>query len=255
MKKDETSWGKVAGWYDEHLTTSDDSYHQKVILPNLLRLTDIKKDERVLDLACGTGFFSKAFADAGAQVVGVDISKELIAIAKKNNSSINFVVSGADNLSFAQDLSIDKIVCVLAIQNIAEVKKMLEECARILTSHGKMYIVMNHPAYRIPKGSSWDWDEKTQQQYRRVDYYLSEKKIAIAMHPGKKDSEETISFHRPLQYYTKLFHNAGFVMSRLEEWISHKESEKGPRQNEENRIRKEIPLFMCIELQVNKEVV
>jgi hypothetical protein len=40
---------------------------------------------------------------------------------------------------------------------------------------------------------------------------------------------------------------AGLSITRLEEWVSHKESEKGPRQKAENKSRKEIPLFMCIE--------
>jgi hypothetical protein len=60
---------------------------------------------------------------------------------------------------------------------------------------------------------------------------------------------KTISFHRPLQYYFKLFTNEGFLISRLEEWTSHKNSTEGTRQKEENRTRKEFPLFLFIELQ------
>ena len=112
-----------------------------------------------------------------------------------------------------------------------------------------MYIVMNHPAFRIPGGSSWGFDVATQQQYRRVDQYLSEKNIEISMHPGSDPDEKTISFHRPLQVYFKAFAAAGFAAVRLEEWNSHKKSETGPRQKEEDRMRKEIPLFMILELQ------
>jgi hypothetical protein len=70
------------------------------------------------------------------------------------------------------------------------------------------------------------------------------------MNPGAKPGESkltTISFHRPLQAYVKALHAAGFAISRLEEWTSHKKSEKGPRQDSENKSRKEIPLFMCLE--------
>jgi hypothetical protein len=56
----------------------------------------------------------------------------------------------------------------------------------------------------------------------------------------------TYSFHRPLQEYIKVLGNAGFVVTHLEEWISHKISEPGPRADAENRARKEFPLFMCI---------
>ncbi|MBI5401095.1 MAG: methyltransferase domain-containing protein [Candidatus Yonathbacteria bacterium] len=79
-----TSWGGVAYWYDT-LLAGDDTYQAQVILPNLLRAMVIKKGERVLDLGCGQGFFSRAFFNEGAVVTGVDLSKELIAIAKKNS--------------------------------------------------------------------------------------------------------------------------------------------------------------------------
>ena len=75
---DSTSWGEVAAWYDEMLTDKN-TFQLKVILPNLTRLMAIKKGEMVLDLACGTGFFARAWKKQGAQVTGSDISKELIA--------------------------------------------------------------------------------------------------------------------------------------------------------------------------------
>lgn len=247
MQRD-TSWGNVADWYFKHLAT-DDSYHRQVILPNLTRIMNIQKDEYILDLACGTGFFSEVFHSLGAKVTGIDIGKELIALAKEHASEdIRFLETPAHKLQNISSGSIDKISLILAIQNIAEVKEMLAECKRVLKPGGKMYIVMNHPVFRIPGSSSWGFDETTKQQYRRIDSYLHEKKTEIVMHPGKKYSEKTVSFHRPLQYYFKLLSNAGFTVSRLEEWISHKSSETGPRQKEENRMRTEIPLFLMLEL-------
>ena len=56
-----------------------------------------------------------------------------------------------------------------------------------------------------------------------------------------------MSFHRPLQYYFKMLAKEGFVVRRLEEWISHKESMAGPKKIAEDNARKEIPLFMMIE--------
>ena len=85
LSKDETSWGGVADWYDKHLVKSGDTYHEKVVYPNLLRLLGDIKGKHVLDLACGQGQFSTLLAEAGVAGIGVDIGKELIAIAEKNN--------------------------------------------------------------------------------------------------------------------------------------------------------------------------
>jgi ubiquinone/menaquinone biosynthesis C-methylase UbiE len=251
MKNNKTSWNSVAEWYNTHLEKSADSYQEKVIMPNVLRVLDPKPGIKVLDIACGQGYFSRAFTETGATVIGCDISKELIELAKKHSpKNIEYHTTPADDLSFVKDVSIDAAVIVLAIQNIENIVGTFSECARTLKPGGRLVIVLNHPVFRIPGRSSWEWDEKSAVQYRRMDAYMSESQNKIDMNPGKNKIEDknfTISFHRPLQSYFKALTKAGFVVSRLEEWISHKESQKGPRAEEEDRMRKEIPLFLCLE--------
>jgi ubiquinone/menaquinone biosynthesis C-methylase UbiE len=255
MKNKDTSWNKVASWYDEMLK-NDDSYQAKVILPNLLRVLDLKKDEKVYDLACGQGYFSNIFAHIGANVVASDVSKKLIEIAKKNSKpasagegKISFYITAAHRAQFLKDNSIEIIVIVLAIQNIENVNEVLIECKRILKNNGRIVMVLNHPAFRVPQGSDWYFQDGVQS--RIVSKYLSESKVIIDMTPGEKDSKKkinTITFHRSMQYYMKLFAKNGFAITRLEEWISHKQSGAGPRQIAEDKARKEIPMFMCLEI-------
>lgn len=245
----ETSWGKVAGWYDDHLEGDADSYHQAVVLPNLLRLMDIKKGSAVADLASGQGFFAREWAKAGAKVVATDIAPELIEKARgKGDASITYVVSPADKLPGVADESQDRISIVLAIQNIENPRDVFKECARVLKKDGKLLVVLNHPAFRIPKNSDWAFDEKDGVQYRRIAKYMSEVRSEIAMHPGKDASEITISFHRPLQWYVKALKAAGLAITGMEEWISHRESDSGPRKDAENSARKEIPIFLTLEI-------
>lgn len=242
-----TSWGGVAHWYDT-LLAGDDTYQARVILPNILRAMAIKKRERVLDLACGQGFFTRAFFQEGADATGVDLGKQLILIAKKESpKEIKYFPHSAEDLSLFEDNSFDKIAIVLAIQNIEVPHKVFKECARVLVPGGKLFVVLNHPAFRVPKASAWGYDPETKTQYRRVDSYMSESKVEIEMNPSKRDSKTTLSFHRPLQYYFKSLANNGFAVARLEEWLSHRESENGPRKKAEDKARKEIPLFLFLE--------
>ena len=250
-----TSWGEVAEWYNDLLENSEDSYQKNVILPNLIRLVDPRPDMTILDLACGQGFFSFAFAQAGAKVIGCDISKELISLAKdkvikEKNGNVEFYVTPSDKLAFIQDKTVDMITIVLAIQNIENIVGTFAECSRVLKPNGKLILILNHPSFRIPQQSNWEWDEKNSKQYRRIDSYMSEQSFNIDMTPGEKDESKkkfTVSFHRPLQQYVKALAKSGFSIRRLEEWISHKKSQDGLRSAEEDRIRKEIPMFMCLE--------
>lgn len=247
LKPKDTSWGKVANWYDDYLENNSDTYQEQVIAPNLLRIVSPKKGDHLLDIACGQGFFTRKFADAGAEAVGTDISKELINQARTRSPKIQFHVAPADKLSFAEDNSFDVVTIVFAIQNIQNIQDVFAEVRRILSPKGRMVLVMNHPAFRIPKRSSWGWAEKEMVQFRRIDGYLSGSTNLILMHPGKTSSESTISYHRSLQDFFKALNKGGFAVSRLEEWISHKKSGKGPKQKAEDIARKEIPLFLMIE--------
>ncbi len=279
MKPTKTSWGVVAEWYDELMEQSLDSFQKNVLMPNLIRIIEPKKGMAILDVACGQGYFSRAFASNGAKVIGCDISSELIQKAKNHEiqkkidarkgserkdapltsleQNPDYAVAPADKLAFMKDASIDVLTIILAIQNIENLAGTFAEAARVLRPGGKMILVLNHPAFRIPQRSSWDWEVKTipggvdaGKQYRRLDAYMSENQIKIDMTPGEKfvpKKKFTVSFHRPLQSYFKAMTKAGFTVSRLEEWISHKKSQPGPRAHEEDRMRKEIPMFICLE--------
>ena len=143
----------------------------------------------------------------------------------------------------------DLVFCILAIQNIEKVKETFLEVNRCLKKGGRFILVINHPSFRNPRKTDWGYDENKKIQYRRIEEYMSESKVEIDMNPGEKNPKKkkyTITFHRPLQFFFKNFKNTGFAVTSLEEWISHKESEKGPKSDQENKSRHEIPMFMSL---------
>ena len=247
MKKG-TSWNKFADWYDDLIESGSGTYQGTVILPNLLRAMAIRRGDNILDVGCGQGFFSRAFFGAGATVVGVDLTPRLIDQAREHApEGISFHRGNAERMTMVQTGSMDKAVAVLSMQNMADAGKAIFETGRTLKQGGKFFLVLNHPAFRIPKKSSWGWDEEQKNQYRRIDGYLSESKEKIMMHPGGNTKDYTFSFHRPLQYYVKALRRAGLAIVGIEEWISDRKSQPGPRARAEYHIRKEIPLFLFVE--------
>lgn len=251
-----TSWGREAKWYDSLLETDDDTYQSQVILPNFLRVLRPLPDEVIVELGSGQGFFAREVAQCGSRVIGIEIGKDLVDIAEKrareegfSGRNLTFYVGNAEKRQQSlADLSVDALYIILALQNMKDLSSVVKETSRVLKASGRVILVLNHPAFRIPQASDWGFDEKTKQQYRKVYQYLSPGEVTINMHPGQRTKSETVSYHHSLQDYMKVFAKKGLAITRIEEWISHKKSEKGPRQGAEDKSRKEIPMFLCVEL-------
>ena len=208
---------------------------------------DPKKGDRVLDLACGQGVFSRYLASKGMLVEGLDSSEELIQYARsRSKPSIKFHVADARQSEAFEEEQFDAAACILALQNMESLEPVFQNAARWLKPGGRFVFVTTHPCFRIPRQTHWGWDEEKKFEYRRVDRYASELEIPIITPPLASSKVFTTTYHRPLQsYFTALF-QAGLVVEQLEEWVSEKTSEPGKRSRAENRARKEIPLFMAI---------
>jgi len=242
-----TDWQQVAGWYDALVGESGSEYHQKVILPGVLRLIKVEGATKVLDVACGQGVLCRALAERGAEVTGVDAAPALIESAiARGPASVRYLVGDARALTALSAQSFDAAACVLAIQNIHPTLPVFEGVARALKDRGRLVLVMMHPCFRGPKETSWGWDSARTIQYRRVDRYLVPRKEPIVTHPGSAPDAYTWSFHKPIEAYVKALRQAGLFIDALEEWPSHKTSTSGPRASAENMARKEIPMFLAI---------
>lgn len=242
MKRNNTSWQKVASWY--HKSVKDEgSYHQSLVTPKALQLLKLDQKSSLLDLGCGQGILAKSLPNNYYQ--GADLSVKLIEIAKREdrNPLHHFIV-----VDVTKPLSLDKkdfthAAIILALQNIERGDLAIENAGKYLTRGGKLVIVLNHPCFRIPRQSFWEIDEQNKIEYRRINRYLSPLKIPIKMHPGMKNSPLTWSFHYAISDYSKFLHKAGFCIEEIEEWTSAKTS-LGKVAKMENRARDEFPLFL-----------
>ncbi len=105
------------------------------------------RELRALDLACGTGDFTvellKRFP--GIKVTGVDLTPEMIDMAKTKTSgidaSVRFVAGDAQDLGFIADDTFDLVVCAFGFRNFPDKAKALAECRRILKPSGKLVVL------------------------------------------------------------------------------------------------------------------
>jgi SAM-dependent methyltransferase len=242
----DSSWENSHKWYNDIVGPQGHFYHTTLVLPNTLRLLNLNFNSTLLDVACGQGVLSRNIPKI-QKYSGYDLSKGLVAEAVKLNKLkfANFFVHDAQK-TLPDDLGkFSHAACLLALQNIPEPLEVFKSIAPHIENGGRFVFVLNHPSFRIPRMSGWLIDEKKKLQSRRVDRYMSAQKIPIATNPSKEDSETTWSFHYPLSYFCQSLKKAGFCIETIEEWCSTKTS-TGKMATQENRARKEFPLFMAI---------
>ncbi len=241
-----TSWEKSADWYDKIIGERGSELYQEVVIPRALDLLRPAHGEKLLDLGCGQGVFSRALATSGALVTGIDASRSLVEKARSypTRNKIRYLERDAAHLEGLRDF--DGISAILCLQNLEHLDQVCSSAFQTLKPGGRMLWVLNHPAFRIPRQSAWGFEDERKIQYRRIDAYSSTLTIPIVMHPGKANSETTLSIHRSFQELTQCGFGAGFLLSGLQEWHSHKQSQPGPRARAENRARQEFPLFLAL---------
>lgn len=246
-KPQKTSWEKVGQWYDTLVGKEGHFYHRTLVIPGVLKLLKLKASSHLLDLACGQGVLAHAIAPE-IKYHGVDISPSLIEAALLADTNPHHSYS-IEDLAQELDLSLGVFThaaMILAAQNISNPLIAFRHAAKNVKQGGRFVIVLNHPAYRIPRQSAWVVDEDKKMQSRKVDRYMTPMEIPIQMEPGKgKHSPLTYSYHFPLSSWCEWLKETGFYIESLEEWCSDKRS-SGPLAKMENRAREEFPLFLAL---------
>ena len=95
MTNNKSEW--YLDWFNSpfyHLLYKErDSYEATYFMNNLINKLQIDKNSSILDLACGRGRYSLYLSNIGHKVTGIDISKENISEAKKNESDkLNYIL-------------------------------------------------------------------------------------------------------------------------------------------------------------------
>ena len=101
-----------------------------------LLTSNLEAGQKVLELGCGTGYFTRALAGTGASIFAIDISPDLLETARRECASENvtFEIQNAYGLTYP-DESFDSVVGSSVLHHL-ELQAALEEIHRVLKSGG-----------------------------------------------------------------------------------------------------------------------
>jgi SAM-dependent methyltransferase len=142
----EARYDGLAAWYEAIARPSADFSRQGLV--SLLG----GGDGLCLDLGCGPGLYAGILGDTGRRVVGVDISRDQLRLAKARE-----VVAAADasHLPF-RDRSFDDVACIWVHGDLDDLPAVLAEVARVLRPGGRLLLFGVHPCFNGPRVENRD---------------------------------------------------------------------------------------------------
>lgn len=181
-----------------------------------------KNDNKILDIACGTGRHLIELKRIGYDIIGVDISEKMLQIAKNkiNNLKYNikFIQSNMQNLPLINQ-SIDMIICLFSsfchlLTHVSQ-QKATSEIYRILRKGGKVIIDV----------ANWNWLQKQWDRKgkrigivpgtQRVTIHLEDRYIDNPLrtklyHYTVGDLRKLFSIFKKVDFYGSFFKNDKF---------------------------------------------
>ncbi len=120
-------------------------YYEKIFQKNNI------SPEIILDLGCGAGSLTSIMADKGYDMIGIDISEEMLDIAKKENQRDNILYLCQDMREFELYGTVDVIYssfdCLNYITSLADLKKVFSLAENYLNPGGIFIFDLNTESY------------------------------------------------------------------------------------------------------------
>lgn len=207
----ERMFAAIADSYDlnnrVHSLGRDQSWRKRAV-----KMAELKGDEVVLDVACGTGDLSMAFEQAGVkQVIGLDFTYDMLTVAdqKKNQANrmkMTYHCGDALRLPLA-DNSVDVVSIAFGIRNVSNPQTAMHEFRRVLKPGGRLIILefglptnpilhwayMTYFKYVMPRTAAWIARDRSG-AYR----YLPQSVSTFITRQAMLDMMQSTGFTRPI---------------------------------------------------------
>lgn len=194
-------------------------------------LPDFSK-KSVLDLGCGLGWHCRYAAENGAShVVGTDISKKMLSVAKEKNLApcIKYECAAMEDVNYP-DNSFDIAISSLALHYIEDIDGVFKNVSRMLKAGGSFIFSAEHPVFTSYGTEDWYRDKDGNPLHWPLDnYYIEGSRQTTFL------SSTVIKYHKTLTTYFDALINNGFQIVAFKEPTPPKEWLCDPMMKDELR--------------------
>lgn len=210
--------------------------------PALRALLPDMRGRKVVDLGCGFGWFCRWAREQGAaEVLGIDVSENMLARARANTSDPAITYLKTDlELVELPDAAFDLAYSSLTLHYIENLERLLASVHCALVAGAPLIFSAEHPIFTAPMRPSWSVDADGRKQWP-IDSYLCEG-------PRRTDwlAKGVVKQHRTLGTYINLLLRLGFALTHVEDWGPSEEQIAAQPNLAEERQR---PMFLLVAAQ------
>lgn len=213
-------------WQIKH--SIEDLTARPFVLESLKQLPKSKR-KSLLDVGCGTGRWTKKFAEHFENVTGVDISPQMLEIAESQSKEENIDYILGDFLTPCLDPKRFSVVTALAVfqhlANRTELESMFKNIHSVLVPEGDFIFYVPHPLGPFLPSSDWiKYSLPEGKSYRDGTFFQVELSL---IEGGIRKAE---GYVHTLEDYTTALNNAGFKIAQIYEPLPSQETlEKYPQ--------------------------
>jgi 2-polyprenyl-3-methyl-5-hydroxy-6-metoxy-1,4-benzoquinol methylase len=242
------SWDRAAASFDRGQTSGLDYYRLLFFGPAQIELCGDVRGMALLDVACGSGYFARAMAQAGARVTGIDISPRMIALAERYEAETPLgityrVADAADIASQTGAESFDMATSCMALQDMPNAAAVLRGVHAILRPGARFVASITHPSSDMPF-RRWERDERGAKRWLCVDRYFERIPVEYTWERfGERVT--TTALHAPLEDWFHWILSAGF---RLHAFREPRPSEEALRRQPDLEDAARVPYYVFFDL-------
>ncbi|KKP59476.1 MAG: Demethylmenaquinone methyltransferase [Candidatus Magasanikbacteria bacterium GW2011_GWC2_34_16] len=149
-----------------------ESYLNSFETDKLLPLLGDLDGKKVLDVGAGTGRLTLKLAKAGAEVVALDVSEEMLKRIMNYESRIKVVIGDAEDLPFPNE-SFDFVTAAFLVVHLKDLERFFDEVYRVLKPNGK-FLVTNINQKEPPEVNTKEGIIKIESYYHRPEKVVEE---------------------------------------------------------------------------------
>jgi SAM-dependent methyltransferase len=220
------AWNGNADRWTQDVRSGFDLYRDLYTMPAFLAFMPDIEGRQVIDLGCGEGTNTRRFARLGGRMVGVDLSAEMIAHARRSEAEeplgISYEIGSFSDLSTFPGECFDCAVSTMALMDGPDIAAPVRAAYRVLKPGGTLCFSILHPCFVTP-AIAWLADDRGGHAGLRVGRYFDKEPFVEHWKFGRRPNPDEVEpfavprFPRTLSDYLNAVCEAGFRVVKIDE--------------------------------------